>query len=130
MDSQAWRRITPEEQAEIDGIVSRAAATLRAAGFEASGPRFPFAMHHERLRGRLRSGTAKPKHSDVALLLNVWAGERDFAPAYAWQAVMGAVEELEARAGKTAPATLREAAIAACQGETFERWARGKASAA
>lgn len=126
MDAQAWRIVSPEEQERIDAIVRKAAVVLRGAGFDAYPPRFPFAMHHERMGARLREGGFKPKHSDIAFLLNAWASEREFAEAYAWQAVSVAVDAMEAKTGLPAPASLRQEAAAACGGEPFEPWARAR----
>jgi len=129
MEIVDWRAVTPDEQEVIDDIVRKAAGALRSAGFDAHPPRFPFAMHHDRLRIRLRTNDSKPRHSEVAKLLNRWAAERDFAEAYAWQAVMGAIQELEAKSGRQVPEALKAEAMEGCGG-SFEPWAKARIGAA
>lgn len=118
------RKVTAEEAARIETVVREAQAALRAAGVDVRSPQFPFSLHHEHYRVKLRRRGYSPRHADVSLLLERWAdgrGER-FAESYAWQAVAGAVARL--RPSVPLPDDVA-AGIASVSGEgCFEAWAK------
>ena len=125
----ARRKVTGDEAATIEALVKSARESLLAAGIEARTPKFPFSLHHELYRGRLRRKDWRPRHADVALMLERWAAQRaSFAESYAWQAVAGAVAALK----PTAPLPHDIAAgIASVSGEgCFEDWVRETALSA
>lgn len=126
MHDAGWPTVSADEQDEIDRIVAAGRESLAAAGFASRDPKFPFVMHHERYRVRLRSKGLRPRHAHVALLLALWAREREegFAKAYAWQAISGAVDRLRQPGGADVPEAVRAMIDAVGHGPAFEPWAR------
>lgn len=118
------RKVTAEEALRIETVVKAALASLRAAGIDARPPRFPFSLHHEHYRVRLRRKGYTPRHADVAFLLERWAASRGegFAESYAWQAVAGAVAHL--RPAVPIPDDVAAGIASVSGGGCFEDWAR------
>lgn len=123
-----WRKTDDSERETVDRIVKAARDAMQAAGFDARNPRFPFVMHHEFYRSRLRRKDFRPRHADVALLLNLWACRQDsFAEAYAWQAVAGAAASLAGRTGRELPEEIKNGCLKACGSfSAFETWAKAR----
>lgn len=126
----AWKPVSADEQALIEEIVRGARASLHAAGFASRDPRFPFVMHHQHYRGRLRVRGLRPRHADVAFLLGEWARTGDFPSSYAWQAVAGAVASMKLAEGKALPGDVVAGMEHFARPGSFETWAKEHADAA
>lgn len=128
MDTQNWPIVTATEQDRIDEIVEHCRKALADVGFPTRDPKFPFVMHHERMRIRLRNSRIKPRHADVAYLLARWARERSegFANAYAWQAVTGALLAMSRQTSPAVPVPdcIRSGMATVGSGAEFEGWSK------
>ena len=118
--------VTDEDRQTIETIIKYARDALHAAGYEVRVPRFPFVMHHEFYRIKLRKNNYRPKHADISRLLDEWArSQPDYAEAYAWQAIEGAMASLGARKGKEMPTEVENGCARACGSPmAFESWAK------
>jgi len=123
------RQVTAQEAAEIEAVIGAALASLRGAGIDARPPAFPFSLHHEHFRVKLRRRGYSPRHADVALLLEKWADGRPegFAYSYAWQAVAGAVAKLKPTA--RLPADLAQGIASVSGAGSFLEWAKRTSTA-
>ncbi len=101
--------------------------SLREAGFPVLGDRFPFAMHHNFYRTRIRIAGRKCRHKDVARLLGDWMKTRSKADDYFWQLVSGAVRDLLAKepalVGRL-PQSVRQGMMSVEDGHLFLRYAK------
>lgn len=120
---QRRRGMTAAETAEIEGVIKSARDALHGAGIPARTPKFPYSLHHELYRVRLRKAGSRLRHAEVAWMLEEWAASReDFALSYAWQAVAGAVARLAP--SEKLPDSIKDG-IASVSGEgNFEEWAK------
>jgi len=129
--SDGWISIGAEGRERADAVIAAARASLAAAGFPSRSRRFPFAMHHDVYRVRLPRlpGGGRPRHADVARLLNAWAAFRNAPEDYAWQAIEGAVREMVGRepglAGRV-PAEVRAGTESVAAGADFMAWVAGE----
>ena len=100
---------------------------LREAGFPVVGDRFPFAMHHNFYRTRIRIAGRKCRHKDVARLLGDWMQTRSNQDDYFWQLVSGAVRDLlskePALVGRL-PQSVRQGMMTVEDGHLFLRYAK------
>jgi len=135
MSEDGWISIGPEGRERADAVIADARSSLASAGFPVRSRRFPFAMHHDVYRVRLPRlpGGGRPRHADVARMLNAWAAGRPAPADYAWQAIEGAVREMVGRDSRLAdkvPADVRTGIESVGGGDDFMRWASGRASEA
>ena len=70
-------------------LVREISASLLDAGVRVFPPSFPFGMHHDHYRTKLRPGGRHSRRSDVASLLGEWSATRESSDDYVWQAVAG-----------------------------------------
>jgi hypothetical protein len=70
-------------------LVREISSQLLDAGIRAYPPEFPYGVHHEYYRTRLRHGGRHSKLSDIARALESWAATRENDDDYVWQAVCG-----------------------------------------
>lgn len=75
-------------------VIKRA---LRDAGFPVNGDRFPYAMHHNFYRIKIRIVGRKCRHKDLGRLLDMWMSTRDNEDDLLWQVVSGAVRDMISR---------------------------------
>lgn len=125
--AELWEKIDADTQRRIDDIVLESRTELKAAGFPAFGSRFPYGMHHEFYRVRVRTGGRKMLHAETASVLNQWMATRGDHADYARQAVCGAVKAMLAKHPELAgriPAPIRDAMAAVRDGYDFLAWAK------
>ncbi len=67
---------------------------LREAGFSRVGGRFPFSMHHNFYRTKIRICGKKSRHKDIRRLLAMWMETRRNPDDLLWQMVSGAIKDL------------------------------------
>lgn len=67
---------------------------LREAGFPRLNSRFPFAMHHNFYRVKIRICGKKARHKDIRRLLDLWMLNRNCEDDLFWQIICGAVKDL------------------------------------
>lgn len=70
-------------------LVREISGQLLEAGIRAYPPEFPYGVHHEYYRTRLRQAGRHSKLSDIAKALESWAATRENDDDYVWQAVCG-----------------------------------------
>jgi hypothetical protein len=103
--------------------------TLREAGFPVLGDRFPYAMHHNFYRTKIRIAGRKCRHKDLSRLLDDWMQTRDDEDDYFWQVVSGAVRDLlsnePALVGRL-PQTVRQGMMTVEDGHLFLRYAKSQ----
>lgn len=125
--AQLWEKIDIDIQRAIDDLIVEIKADLRQAGFPAKGSAFPFGLHHDFYRVRIRLGGKKTKHGEVSSILNAWAHTRADKVDYARQAICGSVKSMLAKrpelAGKI-PGSARSVMAAVSDGYDFLRWAK------
>lgn len=129
--AELWEKIDADTQRRIDDLVLESRTELKAAGFPAFGSRFPFGMHHEFYRVRVRISGRKMLHAETAAVLNRWMGTRSDQVDYARQAVCGAVKAMLAKKPELAgriPQSVREAMAAVRDGYDFVAWAKSFAA--
>lgn len=121
-----WIVIDTPSKAAIDEIVYKARHALRDYGFETRTPRFPFAMHHDFYRTKIRVAGRKPRHNEIAMFLSTWSLNSGLVPthAYIWQAIAGAINSMDPRATKEVPAWIEENIQEVGRGEQFLQWLR------
>ncbi|NTF17592.1 hypothetical protein G6L37_04215 [Agrobacterium rubi] len=127
-----WEKIDAEAQRAIDDLILESRTELKAAGFPARGSRFPFGMHHEFYRVRIRIGRRKSLQSEIANMLNLWMAGRDNRLDYGRQAVCGAVKSMLATHPELAgriPGSVRALMSAVGNGYEFLNWAKAAVSA-
>jgi hypothetical protein len=119
------------EEQDIDPDTERAMfmrdvkKALRDAGFPASKPGFPYAMHHNFYRAKIRLAGKKLKHFDIARLVKAWMDDRDEPSDYAWQNVTGAVKDMISRDPTLVsriPTDIRKGMASVEDGYAFLRW--------
>ncbi len=129
--AELWEKIDADTQRRIDDLVLEFRTELKAAGFPAFGSRFPFGMHHEFYRVRVRIGGRKMLHAETASALNRWMATRSDHADYARQAVCGAVKAMLAKRPELAgriPPHIRTAMAAVRDGYDFLTWAKSFAA--
>jgi hypothetical protein len=115
----------------MDDFVLESRTELKTAGFPAFGSRFPFGMHHEFYRVRVRIGGRKMLHAEAASVLNRWMVTRTDHADYARQAVCGAVKAMLAKNPELAgriPPSVRAAMALVGDGYDFLTWAKSFAA--
>ncbi len=121
------------EEEELVGDEARAVfmkdvkKALRAAGFPYPLPSFPYGMHHNFYRAKIRLNGRKLKHFGVACLLVEWMKTRRDPADYAWQCVTGAIKDLIARDPTLVtriPEDIRKGMSSVEDGYAFLRWAK------
>ena len=132
--SEGWTSIGAVGRECADAVIAGARSSLAAAGFPVHSRRFPFAMHHDVYRVRLPRlpGGARPRHADVARLLNAWAAGRSDPADYAWQAIEGAIREMVGKNQDLAPKVpidVRTGIDSVGGGTEFIEWASREVSA-
>ena len=70
-------------------MVREISAGLLEAGIRVFPPAFPFGMHHDHYRTKLRPNGRHIRRGDVAALLDLWSRTRENPDDYVWQAVCG-----------------------------------------
>lgn len=85
---------SPPDQDEI--LVREIAVRLRELGIKAWQPSFPFLLHHRHYRylGKRRGGK-NYRRDQIGTELRRWAASRSDSTDYVWQAVCGALAEME-----------------------------------
>lgn len=103
--------------------------TLREAGFPVLGDRFPYAMHHNFYRTKIRIAGRKCRHKDLSRLLDDWMETRSDEEDYFWQVVSGAVRDLlsnePALVGRL-PQVVRQGMVTVEDGHLFLRYAKSQ----
>ncbi|TLX16858.1 hypothetical protein [Rhizobium sp. MHM7A] len=103
--------------------------TLREAGFPVLGDRFPYAMHHNFYRTKIRIAGRKCRHKDLSRLLDDWMETRSDEEDYFWQVVSGAVRDLlsnePALVGRL-PQAVRHGMMTVEDGHLFLRYAKSQ----
>ncbi|MTH94591.1 hypothetical protein E1297_00805 [Roseibium sp. RKSG952] len=90
----------------IKDVIDEARSTMEEAGVSLKDARFPFILHHERMKSAFRTGGLRLTHSEIYALLSLWAAERGEPDDYAWQVVGGALDLLRVR-GEVVPEDVR-----------------------
>lgn len=102
---------------------------LREAGFPMRGDRFPYAMHHNFYRTKIRIAGRKCRHKDLSRLLDDWMETRNDEDDYFWQVVSGAVRDLlsngPALVGRL-PQAVRQGMMTVEDGHLFLRYAKSQ----
>lgn len=62
---------------------------LQEAGLKVYQPKFPFGMHHEYYRTKLRPRGRHARRSEIAALMEGWASTRENPDDYIWQGICG-----------------------------------------
>ena len=130
--AESWEKIDAVTQRIIDDMIIACRADLKAAGFPAMGSRFPFGMHHEFYRVRIRVGRRRAQHAEVATVLNLWMATRADRTDYGRQALCGAVKSMLASRPELAgriPPDVRAAMAAVGDGYDFLAFAKSAARA-
>ena len=125
--AELWDKIDADTQRMIDDLIIETKSDLRSAGFPAKGSRFPFGMHHEFYRIRVRFDGRKALQCEVATMLNAWSATRPDRIDYARQAVCGAVKSMLAARPELAgriPPSVRSAMTAVGDGYEFLSWVK------
>lgn len=118
-------KISAEELDYVEGIIHQVMASLPDLGFRASHARFPYSLHHDYYRTRLRIHGRRLRHEEVAIILNQWASKQEKpADTYVWQAISGAIRNLQGREKINLPDYIRQGMESVAHGETFEAWAK------
>lgn len=100
---------------------------LRLAGFPATGICFPYSLHHNFYRAKIRIDGKKAKHFHIAHLLMLWMRERTAPEDYAWQCVTGAVKEMISRNPSLVakiPDDIRTGMASVEDGYAFLKWVK------
>ena len=127
--AEVWVKAGEGLQGLLDTIVEDAEAVLKDSGFPTRSARFPYGMHHDYYRVRLRIGARRLSHAEVAILLNVWSSLRAERTDYARQALCGAVKSMAAADPallQAVPQSVRKEMSAVEDGAAFEWWARNE----
>jgi hypothetical protein len=120
-----------EEDETLEGDAARAAfmkdvkKALRVAGFPFPLPSFPYGMHHNFYRAKIRVDGKKIRHFGVACLLLEWMKTRSEPADYAWQCVTGAIKEMIAKDPTLVtkiPQDIRKGMASVEDGYAFLRW--------
>lgn len=82
-------------QEQIRTVIEEARVSIEEHGTSLKDERWPFILHHERMKSALRTGGTRLTHSEIYILLSQWAAERDSPHDYAWQVVGGALDWLK-----------------------------------
>ena len=130
--AELWDKIDADTQRVIDDLIIETKSDLRSVGFPAKGSRFPFGMHHEFYRIRVRFDGRKALQSEVANMLNAWSATRSDRIDYARQAVCGAVKSMLAVQPELAgriPPSVRSVMTTVGDGYEFLSWAKAAVSA-
>lgn len=125
--AELWEKIDAETQRRIDDLLIEVRAELKAAGFPATGSRFPYAVHHEFYRVRIRILGRKAQHAEIATMLNRWMATRSDKVDYVRQAVCGSVKSMLAARPELAgriPSSVRAAMGAVGDGYEFLSWSK------
>lgn len=124
-----WTPINKADQEMIDQIISLARNELRGSGFDLPYSRFPFALHHEFFKTKLKLNGKRLKHKDVAILLSAWLQKFDDdkrARLYAWQSVAGAIRKLDSKGTKQLSDKLVQGLTPIRNGDAFFKWAKSQ----
>lgn len=124
-----WTPITTADQDMIDQIIAAARKELRLSGFDLPYIRFPFALHHEFYKTKISIDGKRAKHADIAFLLSTWLQKFDEdkrARLYAWQAVAGAIRQMDPKGSKQLSERLTQGLTPIRNGDAFLKWARSK----
>ncbi|MCS4089889.1 hypothetical protein [Rhizobium sp. BK176] len=89
MKVQARHLVFAAPMSHRELLVREISSRLLEAGIRAYPPEFPYGVHHEYYRTRLRHGGRHSKLSDIAKALENWAATRENDDDYVWQAVCG-----------------------------------------
>jgi len=130
--SDGWISNGERGREAVEAVIASAKDSLAAAGFPVRSRRFPFSMHHDAYRVRLpRMGDGqRPRHADVARLMNAWAAGRPSPEDYAWQAIEGALKDMIGKNPGLAdrvPQDVRNGIATVGGGADFMGWAAGEA---
>lgn len=128
--AEMWEKIDGDTQRIIDDMIVTAKADLRAAGFPAKGSRFPFGLHHEFYRVRIRLAGRRALQGEIAVMLNAWSAARADRIDYARQALCGSVKSMLASRPELAgriPSSIRSAMASVGDGYEFLSWAKAAA---
>lgn len=118
-------KISAKELEQMEDIIHQVMMLLPDLGFRTSHARFPYSLHHEFYRSRLRLHGKRLRHEEIAILLNRWAVEQEKpADAYVWQAITGAIRNLQAKNSISMPDLIQSGIENVAQGQQFETWAR------
>jgi hypothetical protein len=113
----------------IKDVIDEARSTMEEAGVSLKNERFPFILHHERMKSALRAGGLRLTHSEIYALLSIWAAERGEPDDYAWQVVGGALDLLKIR-GESVPEDVRSHVERVYGGRDFLEFCRGRLTTA
>lgn len=110
--------------------IKEISAVLAEAGIKVFPPGFPFGLHHEYYRTRIRKSGRHSRRDEIARALNGWAAERENPEDYVWQAVCGGLlghftRHPDQKSKLPADIALRMETLR--WGEDFAEWARRKA---
>jgi hypothetical protein len=120
-----------DEDEMLEGDAARAAfmkditKALRAAGFPFPLPSFPYGMHHNFYRAKIRVRGKRIRHFGVACLLLEWMKTRSEPADYAWQCVTGAIKGIIAKEPSLVtkiPDDIRRGMATVEDGYAFLRW--------
>lgn len=118
-------KISTEELGRMDDIIHQVMASLPDLGFRTSHSRFPYSLHHQHYRTRLRLHGKRLRHEEVSIVLNRWAAEQERpAEAYVWQAIAGAILNLQGSSPIDLPEHIRLGLETVAHGKLFETWAK------
>ena len=118
-------RISAEELDRMDDIIHQVMASLPDLGFRTSHSRFPYSLHHQHYRTRLRLHGKRLRHEEVSVLLNRWASKQERpTEAYIWQAIAGAILTLHGSSPIDLPQHIRSGLETVAHGTLFETWAK------
>ncbi len=109
--------------------IKEISAALAEAGIKVFPPGFPFGLHHEYYRTRIRKFGRHSRRDEIARALSAWASERENPDDYVWQAVCGGLLSHFARhpdQKSKLPVDMALRMETLRWGEEFAEWAREK----
>lgn len=118
-------QIDKEQMEYLEDVILRTMASLPDLGIKTRHARFPFSLHHEYYKTRLRIHGRRLRHEEVAIMLNKWASEQEFpVKAYIWQAITGAIANLYKNEKPDLHEFVQQGMNSLAHGSTFEAWAK------
>lgn len=87
--SQARHLVFASPMTHRERLAREISARLLEDGVRVFPPSFPFGMHHEYYRTRIRPGGRHARRSDIADALTQWSETRESPDDYVWQAACG-----------------------------------------
>lgn len=118
-------QIDKEQMEYLEDTILRTMASLPDIGLRTSHGRFPFSLHHDYYRSRLRIHNRRLRHDEVAIMINKWASEQvSPVEAYVWQAITGSIMNLQKKEEFELPEFVQQGMQLVTHGKAFESWAK------